>query len=140
MIEKYISNQKLKDTLAYFVKYVGSSPYDAPAILNMMIYMQYDQGAWYVPGGMNKIAEGLVRLGKEAGVAFYTDMEVTRLIEKEMKIIQAKLADGSLIDADYFISNMEVIPAYDRLLNEKKLLSKSLKINSNPPVLVMLCI
>lgn len=132
VIEKYISNQKLKDTLAYFVKYVGSSPYDAPAILNMMIYMQYDQGAWYVPGGMNKIAEGLVRLGKEAGVAFYTDMEVTHLIEKEMKIIQAKLADGSLIDADYFISNMEVIPAYDRLLNEKEAFIKKLEDKFEP--------
>lgn len=119
-IDKYISNDYLKDMLAYFVKYVGSSPYDAPAILNMMIYMQHDQGAWYVPGGMHKIAEGMVKLGKEAGVAFYTDTEVVKLQSVDKRIGQAELADGTVIEADYFISNMEVIPTYEYLLNEKE--------------------
>jgi len=36
-IEKRISNQHFRDMLGYFIKYVGSSPYDAPAVLNMMI-------------------------------------------------------------------------------------------------------
>ena len=53
--------------LSYFIKYVGSSPYDAPAVLNMMIYMQHAQGVWYVPGGMHRLAEGIVRLAKRLG-------------------------------------------------------------------------
>lgn len=39
-IDKRISNDQFRDMLSYFIKYVGSSPYDAPAVLNMMIYMQ----------------------------------------------------------------------------------------------------
>lgn len=119
-ISKRIKNPKLQDMLAYFAKYVGSSPYDAPAILNMMIYMQHKQGIWYVPGGMHHIAKGITQLGEELGIDFYTNTEVTRLHTNQGKITSAELADGSYIKADYFISNMEVIPAYDRLLDEKK--------------------
>lgn len=131
-IDKYISNAHFRDMLAYFVKYVGSSPYDAPAILNMMIYMQHTQGAWYVPGGMHKIAEGMVKLGKEAGVEFYTNTEVVRLETVNERITQAKLADGSVITADYFISNMEVIPAYRHLLSEKESFVKKLEKKFEP--------
>lgn len=131
-IDKYISNAHFRDMLAYFVKYVGSSPYDAPAILNMMIYMQHTQGAWYVPGGMHKIAEGMVKLGQEAGVEFYTNTEVVRLETVNERITQAKLADGSVITADYFISNMEVIPAYRHLLSEKESFVKKLEKKFEP--------
>lgn len=106
--------------LSYFIKYVGSSPYDAPAVLNMMIYMQHAQGVWYVPGGMHGIARGMVKLGKELGISFHTGKEVKQLHRDGAKrIASAELADGTRVSADYFISNMEVIPAYEKLLEEE---------------------
>lgn len=131
-IAKRVSNQKLRDMLAYFIKYVGSSPYDAPAVLNMMIYMQHKQGIWYVPGGMHGIAEGLVKLGEELGVRFHTNQEVVRLHSKDQKIVSGELADGSLIEADYFISNMEVIPTYNHLLSENEKFIKKLEEKFEP--------
>jgi diapolycopene oxygenase len=119
-IAKRIENPYLIDVLAYFAKYVGSSPYDAPAILNMMSYMQHETGIWYVPGGMHGIAKGLVHLGEELEVEFYTNTEVVKLHTKDNCIVQAALKDGTQIEADYFVSNMEVIPAYDQLLNAKE--------------------
>jgi len=116
-IQKRVSNQNLRDMLAYFIKYVGSSPYNAPAVLNMMIHMQHQLGEWYVPGGMNKIALGLVRLAEEIGVEIHTSNEVVQLkTAGDKRITAAILADGSRQTADYFVSNMEVIPAYKRLL------------------------
>ena len=47
-INRYIEKQKLRDMLGYFIKYVGSSSYDAPAVLTLLIHMQYEQGLWYV--------------------------------------------------------------------------------------------
>ncbi len=37
--------------LGYFIKYVGSSSYDAPAVLSMLFHMQQEQGLWYVKDG-----------------------------------------------------------------------------------------
>ncbi|MBM6613281.1 phytoene desaturase [Desemzia sp. RIT804] len=132
-ITKRISSQKLREMLAYFIKYVGSSPYDAPAVLNMMIYMQHKQGVWYVPGGMHGIAEGIVKLGKEIGVEFYTGKKVVRLLpDQDGKIEAAKLEDDTILKADYFISNMEVIPAYDTLLEEEDKFIKKLEDKFEP--------
>ncbi|KMK77567.1 phytoene desaturase family protein [Alkalihalobacillus pseudalcaliphilus] len=124
-INRYIRNPKLKKTLAYFIKYVGSSPYEAPAVLNMMIYMQQQQGVWYVEGGIHRLAEGLVKLARELGVQFHTGQAVINM-EKEKRAIKAiELEDGRKWTADYFVSNMEVIPAYERLLKvEEKELKK----------------
>lgn len=131
-IDKRIQNPQLKDMLAYFIKYVGSSAFDAPAILNMMIYMQHAQGVWYVPGGMHGIADGIVRLGKELGIQFHLNAEVTKLHKNERRIISASLADGSTINADYFVSNMEVIPTYDKLLGENESKLKKLEKQFEP--------
>ncbi|WP_208560400.1 phytoene desaturase family protein [Marinilactibacillus kalidii] len=120
-IEKRISNPHLADMLKYYIKYVGSSAEDAPAILNMLAYMQHDLGLWYVPGGMHKLGEALKRLALEEGVVIHNGQEVIRL-EKDSKknITAAILTDGQRVQSDYFISNMEVIPTYRYLLDEDK--------------------
>lgn len=117
-IDKRISNKQFSDMLSYFIKYVGSSPYDAPAVLNMMIYMQHDQGVWYVPGGLNKLADGLVKLAEEVGVQFHLGTPIAKLEKKNGEITGAVLPDGTKLTADYYVSNMEVIPVYERLLEE----------------------
>ncbi len=118
-ISKRVPNQNFRDMLAYFIKYVGSSPYNSPAVLNMMIYMQHAQGVWYVPGGMNQIAQGFRKLAEELGVVFLTgaEFEVVKLqTSKTKQIVAAELANSTVQSADYFVSNMEVIPACEKLL------------------------
>lgn len=118
-IDNRISNPYLRDMLSYFIKYVGSSPYEAPAVLNMMIYMQYEQGCWYVPGGMHKLAQGIVKLAEEVGVELYTGAAVKKLLKEDGKVTGIQLENGETHEADYYVSNMEVIPAYEQLLGEK---------------------
>ncbi|SFC15819.1 diapolycopene oxygenase [Alkalibacterium subtropicum] len=120
-IEKRISNPYLSDMLKYFIKYVGSSADNAPAILNVLPYVQYDFGLWYVDGGMHKLGEGLVRLAEEIGVALHTETEVSEiLVDADKNVYGIQLATGETVQADRVVSNMEVIPAYDRLLHVDK--------------------
>src|SRR5690625_3004339 len=131
-IDKRISNKQLSDMLSYFVKYVGSSPYDAPAVLNMMIYMQHDQGVWYVPGGMDNLAKGLVQLAGETGVEIHTGKQIKRLRDSEGRIDGAVLEDGTILSADYYISNMEVIPVYEKLIGGNEDYVRKLKRKFEP--------
>lgn len=124
-ISKRISNPHLRDMLSYYVKYVGSSPYSAPAVLNMMIYMQHAQGCWYVEGGTHKLAEGLTKLAHEAGVGIHTGVGVVKAHTNEGEITAIELEDGTLRTADYFVSNMEVIPFYKKMVNaDEKFVAK----------------
>jgi diapolycopene oxygenase len=37
-VARHVKDQNLRDMLAFFIKYVGSSPYDSPGHLNLMAY------------------------------------------------------------------------------------------------------
>ncbi|GGB08635.1 phytoene desaturase [Macrococcus hajekii] len=117
-IDKRINNEEFRTLLGYFIKYVGSSSYDAPAVLNMMIHMQHAQGAWYVPGGMNRIAEALVKLGEEIGVKFLTRTRIVSADVEQGRISSVTTEAGEKLTADYFVSNMEVIPFYEKMLSK----------------------
>lgn len=120
-INKRVSNPHLRSMLGYFIKYVGSSAYDAPAILNMLSYMQYEQGVWYVKGGLQNLSKGIVRLAEEIGVEIITGAEVkTVTTDRKQKVENIVLNDGSVKQAEYVVSNMEVIPFYKKLIDQPK--------------------
>ncbi|WP_226672105.1 phytoene desaturase family protein [Rossellomorea aquimaris] len=131
-LDKRISHEQFRDMLSYFIKYVGSSPYDAPAVMNMMIYMQHDQGAWYVPGGLHKLADALVKLAEEVGVTFHLGRQIVKLDKNDGDITGAVLDDGTRVTADHYVSNMEVIPVYERLLEEDSDYIEKLKMKFEP--------
>ena len=117
-VKRFVRSQKLVDILNYFIKYVGSSPYDAPALLNLLPYIQFGYGLWYVKGGMYNLAVGLERLLRELGGVVHYGQEVVSLDRDGSRITGLTLRDGSRVEADIFVSNMEVIPAYERLTRE----------------------
>lgn len=119
-IESYIREPHLRETLDYFAKYVGSSPYRAPAVLNLMAYAQSAYGLWYVRGGMYGLAQGLERLAGEVGVTIHLNTEVTRMVQTGRAVTALELATGAIVQADQFVSDMEVVPAYERLLGESR--------------------
>jgi diapolycopene oxygenase len=115
-VRRFISNPKLVEVLNYFIKYVGSSPYDAPALLNLLPYIQYEYGLWYIKGGMYAMAEGLQKLAEELDVAIRLNKEVTQIEYQNKQARAVQLVDGEILQADIVVSNMEVIPAGERLL------------------------
>lgn len=117
-VAERVQNPYLRKMLDHFVKYIGSSAYDAPAVLNLMSHVQFRYGLWYVRGGMYGLARGLHRLMDELGIAIRLNTEVVRLNTENGRIVSAALADGSELAAEVFVSNMEVIPAYEKLLGE----------------------
>jgi len=119
-VRRFIKDPKLVDVLNYFIKYVGSSPYDAPALMNLLPYIQFGYGLWYVKGGMYGIAEGLQKLAEELGVNIRVNSEVAEIQHNAGHATAVRLLDGTVIPADIVVSNMEAIPAYKKLLNNEK--------------------
>jgi diapolycopene oxygenase len=117
-VERYVREPHVRDMLSFFIKYVGSSPYDAPAVLNVMPYEQVAFGLFYVKGGMYNLARGLAKLAEEVGVKVRLESEVVaiRKSSQSRRVAGVTLADQTEINADIVVSNMEVIPAYKRLL------------------------
>lgn len=125
-VRRFIKHPKLVEVMDYFIKYVGSSPYDAPAVLNVLPFIQHAYGLWYVKGGMYELALGLEKLVLELGCKVLLETEVTQIKQDNSIAKCVYLNDGKSIQADVIVSNMEVIPAQKRLLGKSDQQIKSL--------------
>ncbi len=123
-VAKYISNPYLIDIFDFFIKYVGSSAYDAPAVLNLMPHVQFEYDLWYVKGGMYNIAKGFEKLLTELGVKIHLDSEVVNITKEGDLVNGVVLNNGLSVPADIVVSNSEFVPTYKNLLKEDE---KSLK-------------
>lgn len=126
-VRRFIKDPKLVDVLNYFIKYVGSSPYDAPALMNLLPYIQFGYGLWYIKGGMYGMAQGLQKLAEELGVNIRVNSEVAEIQHKDQRVTGVRLKDDSVIAADIVVSNMEVIPAYQKLFKDQAKEAKRLQ-------------
>ena len=117
-VGRHVQERHLRQMLDFFIKYVGSSAYDSPAIMNLLPYSQLGFGLWYVSGGMYNLARGLRRLLEDLGVEIHTGSEVTRIEHQGDHVVAVETANGRRHPADIVVSNMEVLPVYQRLTGD----------------------
>ncbi len=67
-IRKRVPDARVAQMLDHFVQYVGSSPYNSPAVLCSIAHMQTDGGVWYPMGGTRAVPLALAKLADELGV------------------------------------------------------------------------
>lgn len=117
-VARRLHSPYLRDIFDFFIKYVGSSAYRAPAFMNCLPTIQFRHDLWYVDGGLYNLARALGRLMEELGVELHLNAEVTAIRKARGRVQGLTLADGTMPDADVVVCNMETLPAYRRLLHE----------------------
>lgn len=125
-VRRFFKNPYLVDIFNFFIKYIGSSALQAPAFFNLMSHIQFGYDLWYVKGGMYNLALGLKKLMDELGIKTFCNSEVIKITKSGDSVTGVVLRGGHPQQADIIVSNMEVIPAYRRLLGEEPAFLKSL--------------
>jgi len=115
---RFLRTRYFRDIFDYFIKYVGSSAYRAPAFMNCLPTIQFRYDLWYVDGGLYNIALGLQRLMDELGIVVHLNSEVTEIRTGGERVTGIVTKGGGYHPAEIVVSNMEVIPAYRELLRE----------------------
>ncbi|WP_214802493.1 phytoene desaturase family protein [Exiguobacterium sp. ERU656] len=129
--KKHLNNKHLEQLFNYMVMYVGSNPYEAPAVFNQMIYVQMGIGIYYVKGGMYKIAEAMQALLDELRVTVHVNTPVERVVVEGKRAVGVEAKDGTFYPADVVVSNLEVIPTYQNLVPDKKAGKQAKKLNDS---------
>ena len=114
----FFTNKYMIDVFDFFIKYVGSSAYNAPGFMNLMPYVQFGYGLWYAKGGMYNIAKGFARLMEELGITLRTNTEIVQVKTEHDRVTDIITKEGETFACDILVSNMEVVPAYKRLFNK----------------------
>ena len=111
-VERRIADPHLRQIFLRFATYNGSSPYRTPATFNIIPYVEAEFGAWYVRGGMAKIAEALTALAQRAGVTFRFNTTAT-----EWNGTEATAQDGFRRRADFLVCNGDALGAQTGFLS-----------------------
>jgi phytoene desaturase len=127
--QSFFKDERIVQFFDRYATYNGSNPYQAPATLNVIPYLEQHFGAYFPDGGMYSITTSLVKLAEELGVKFHYNSPVQQIVIKGVKATGVKVND---IDhqADVIISNMDVWFNYHKLLSHqpklhpKKILSQ----------------
>ncbi len=125
--KKHFNNKHLEQLFNFFVMYVGSNPYQSPAILNQLVYVQLGLGIHYVKGGMYNIALGMKQVLDELRAEVKTSEPVSHIHIENGKAAGVVTESGDHYPADVVVSNLEAIPAYKTLLPNTGRAKKELK-------------
>ncbi len=143
---RYFKDERLRQFVGRYATYTGSSPYKAPGTLSTVLYSEYAFGAWYVKGGLYKLASSLERIARKLGVEFefgrtiekiYTDDEGVQLNRKTEDIKGVLLDDGRVLSCDAVICNADAAHLYESLL-PKRLDARKQKLEPSISGFVML--
>jgi phytoene desaturase len=115
-VAKYYSDPKLQSLFCLQTMYLGLSPYDAPAVYGVLVYMEYGEGIWYPKGGMVRICQAVAELAQKKGVKICLNTPVCKMDGKSVL-----LESGEKLEADAVICNADLPYA------EKHLLAKNAK-------------
>jgi phytoene desaturase len=110
----------LRQVFDRYATYNGSSPYLAPATFNLIAYVEFTEGGWYLRGGMYMLARALEQLARRLGVEIYTNTPVQRVLVRDGTAHGVVLTDGQQIDAHAVIVNADPRYAYQSLLPEQR--------------------
>lgn len=105
-IRKNFKSPKLIQILEFPVLFLGAKPQDTPLFYNFMNYADFVLGTWYPEGGMVKIVEGMVTLGKELGVEYVTDANVQKINTQNGKAVGITV-DEKMIKSDLVLSGAD---------------------------------
>ena len=110
-VERRISDPHLRQIFLRYATYNGSSPYVTPATFNIIPYVEAEFGAWYVRGGMSKIAEAMHSLALRQGVTFRFNSTAIGWDGAE-----ASAQDGFHGRGDFLVCNADVLGAADKIV------------------------
>lgn len=120
-VDKQFNSPYLRKFFKRFTTYNGSSPFKAPATLNVIPHVEINQGGYYVNGGLYQIAESLHQLGEKVGVKFNFNTAVRNIIVDGDIITGIQEDDGSINATDILFSNADATETILNLLPDQSI-------------------
>lgn len=117
-VNSYFKSSYLRQFFKRFTTYNGSSPFLAPATLNVIPHIEINQGGYYVKGGLFKVARSLYDLANSLEVNFLFDSEVAQIHILKKKVTGVETKNGKLLDADLVVANSDATETIIELIDK----------------------
>jgi phytoene desaturase len=132
-VERYFKTPEMQKIMEYTLVFLGSSPYNTPALYSIMTHIDFNMGVFYPKGGIYAIVEALTKLMEKYGVTYHTGMPTEQIMVEGGRTVGIRLEGGKEVRADVVVSNadrhhteMSLTPAEHRAIPEKNWEKKTL--------------
>jgi phytoene desaturase len=115
-VERYFTTDEMQKIMEYQLVFLGSSPYDTPALYNIMSHIDFNMGVYYPQGGIHEIPKALVRIGAKHGATYHTNSPVARVLTEGGKAVGVRLEGGEEHRADLVVCNAPIHHVETKLL------------------------
>lgn len=105
---QYFRDPRNRFAFSFHPLFIGGNPFRAPAIYEMIPWLEKKEGVWYSRGGMYSLIEAMGRLFTESGGKIKTDNEVLEIVVKDEKAVGVR-TQNEIHHADIVASNADFI-------------------------------
>lgn len=119
MVSRYIKNEKLRKAFSIQPLLVGGNPYSTTSIYGLIHYLERAHGVHFVMGGTGELVNALKKLMKKVGIEICLNTTIEKLVVSNKKITHAIDDTNKRHTADIFISNIDPIHLYKKILGFK---------------------
>lgn len=115
-ISQFFKDARVAQLFDRYATYNGSNPYRAPATLNVIPYVEYVLGSYYIRGGMYRLAEALRSLAQKLRVKIHTSARVEKILQDGHRVNGLQV-NGEKFAADFVLCGQDVVVAHNELLD-----------------------
>ena len=116
-VSKFFKTRKLQQVMEYTMVFLGTSPYEAPALYNLMSHMDFNQGVFYPQGGFYELIRALARVAEKNGAVLRTNSPVREIVVENGVTKGVELESREFVEADTVISNADLQFTETKLLD-----------------------
>jgi len=120
-VDEMFQSSELRQFFKRFTTYNGSSPFLAPATLNVIPHVELTLGGYYINGGMYSLIESLGQLANKLGVEIFYNTGITKINTDRGKISGLTNQAGNHIPADLVVSNADAHETYLNLFTDSEI-------------------
>lgn len=117
-VDTYFKSNYLRQFFKRFTTYNGSSPYLAPATLNVIPHVELNQGGYYVEGGLYQVALSLLNLAVSMGVTIQVTSHVDRIHILGARVKGVETTSGELYETDLVVANCDATETILNLIDD----------------------
>ncbi len=115
-VSRFFSDQRLIQLFDRYATYNGSDPFQAPATLNIISYVEYVLGAYYIRGGMYRLVNTLEDIAKKLGIEIIKSIKVEKILWGDGKV-KGIIANNEKISADFVLCGSDIVTTYNFLID-----------------------
>jgi len=116
VVRSHTPDPRVAQMMDHFTQYVGSSPYNSPAVLCGIAHMQTDEGIWYPMGGTGAVPRALATLARELGVEIRTETSIEKILTHEGEVTGVRTDTGEEVPLAALVSNCDSVRTHRQLL------------------------